>query len=437
MPVRDLAQRWLPRGNTLSPEAWSGRHRLVLWVTSLHVPVLALVGIVNGENGVHIAGELSVMMVLLIACVLAPSKWMKAVLASTALTTSSALLVHFTGGLIESHFHFLVALPLIALYADWRPFGAAIVYVLVHHAIAGTLDPTSVYNHPAAITRPLLWGSIHAGYVALLCVVMVIHWRFSEDEQQATHAALRRLEEVLASKDELIASVSHEIRTPLTGILGFTTELAENPEMFDSDERTALLSSVAGEAQELANIVEDLLTSARARIGTLTVIMEPVDLSELARSVRSSTSFRDSIVECRLEDGVEAVADPLRVKQVIRNLITNAQRHGGPGIELRAFVDGHAACVEVRDDGPGLHPTVADRVFEPYVTAADRGTMPKSIGLGLAVSQTLAESMGGHLTFHRGDDGHSVFRLSLPIAVADRLPRVMALDGGAPVDPSI
>jgi hypothetical protein len=169
-------------------------------VASLHLPVLVTVGLVQGISPVHLLADVSALPVLLWSAQSIQRRWLRATLSSLALTTASGVLVHLTGGLIESHFHFFVVLPLLALYADWRPFGAAVVYVLTHHVWIGMSDPTAVYNHEEAIARPLLWGFIHAGYVAVLCVVMVIHWRLSEDEQDATRMAVRKLEDALDGK---------------------------------------------------------------------------------------------------------------------------------------------------------------------------------------------------------------------------------------------
>src|SRR5437870_11153169 len=81
------------------------------------------------------------------------------------LMSSSAILVHLSGGYIELHFHFFVMLTFLALYQDWTPYLLAILYVAVHHGVIGVLWPQEVYNHPAAIGAPWTWAGIHAFFV--------------------------------------------------------------------------------------------------------------------------------------------------------------------------------------------------------------------------------------------------------------------------------
>jgi signal transduction histidine kinase len=230
------------------------------------------------------------------------------------------------------------------------------------------------------------------------------------------------------AKDDLIASVSHEIRTPLTEILGITSELAAESADFSEPERKELLGAAADEAQVMSDIVEDLLTSARARAGTLTVMIEPFDPSVAALSVTRSAAFRDTPIELRIERGVMATGDRLRTRQIIRNLLSNARRYGGPGIRINVTTsDVGYPLLEVSDDGFGIDEGVAARLFEPYVSSGQPQTMPGSIGIGLAVSRTLAERMSASLTNERLA-GRTVFTLSLPsVPVLGTQPRTTTM----------
>jgi hypothetical protein len=97
------------------------------------------------------------------------------------LLTSSALLVHLTGGLIESHFHFFVIVPLLTPYGDWSVFLLAIGYVAVHHGVFAQLDPTAVFNHPQAWRQPWKWALIHAVYVLGASATALVAWRATEE----------------------------------------------------------------------------------------------------------------------------------------------------------------------------------------------------------------------------------------------------------------
>ena len=216
--------------------------------------------------------------------------------------------------------------------------------------------------------------------------------------------------DLVRSKDEFIANVSHELRTPLTAIIGLTAEMMANNQM-NNEERSELLGLVAGQADEMSNIVDDLLVAARAEMGTVSVEITTVDLQhELQATVEGigmSVEFPPIAPDLVL-------ADPRRVRQILRNLLTNAQRYGGP---RRRIVTGSLTdrvWLEVRDNGPGIPEDKAPRIFEPYVTGDT--AVHGSVGLGLAVARQLAELMGGTLDYERSA-AETVFRLVLPIAL--------------------
>jgi signal transduction histidine kinase len=111
----------------------------------------------------------------------------------------------------------------------------------------------------------------------------------------------------------------------------------------------------------------------------------------------------------------------LRVRQIVRNLLTNAVRHGGPNVVVRLDVEGGAALLTLSDDGRGVPSDRADLIFEPYVGSNREGTMPASVGLGLSVARQLTRLMDGDLRYERRD-GWTIFTLSLPLAAAAPVP---------------
>jgi diguanylate cyclase (GGDEF)-like protein/PAS domain S-box-containing protein len=100
--------------------------------------------------------------------------------AAVGLLTCSAVLVHLSGGYIEAHFHFFVMVAVVVLYQEWTPFLAAVGYVVLHHGIAGTLAPESVFNHPAAQAHPEQWAMIHGGLILATCAAGIAAWRLNE-----------------------------------------------------------------------------------------------------------------------------------------------------------------------------------------------------------------------------------------------------------------
>lgn len=219
----------------------------------------------------------------------------------------------------------------------------------------------------------------------------------------------RELARQLQERDQFVASVSHELRTPLTSILGLTEELVDRPEDFGAGERKELLGIVAAEARDVVGIVEDLLVTARAEAGQLKVALEPCDLGAEAQRVAELLSGATVVAE-----PVWTNADPVRLRQVLRNLISNAHRHGGPDVRITVRAQDEAALFEVRDDGAPLTPEEQERIFLPYERGGGGGVVG-SVGLGLHVARLLARLMDGDLTYrHDGDD--TVFELWLPLA---------------------
>ncbi|NOX23871.1 MAG: PAS domain S-box protein [Actinobacteria bacterium] len=222
-----------------------------------------------------------------------------------------------------------------------------------------------------------------------------------------------QLERLVHSKDQLVSSVSHELRTPLTAVVGFAEELKDHWESYSPTERTEWIRLIAEQSNEAASIVQDLLVAARAGTGALTVAPEEIRLGEQARDVLRGLEpeLASRIV---LRDGTaSAWADPSRVRQILRNLCTNAARYGGESIEVETFTDGPLARAVVRDNGPGISEDQWERIFDPYCRVHESPGQPGSIGLGLTVSRTLARLMGGDLTY-RYENERSVLELTLP-----------------------
>ena len=219
------------------------------------------------------------------------------------------------------------------------------------------------------------------------------------------------LRDVAIAKDRFVASVAHELRTPMTAVVGFATELELRLADLDESERSEIISILARESREVAAIVDDLLVAARADIGGLALRSEPVALAQAAHDVIAGLGSDTTV----LADGeTVVVGDVVRVRQIIRNLVTNAVRYGGTKCWVRVSADGGTGSVQVRDNGEGVPADYADQIFQPYGQANSRNAVSGSVGLGLSVARQLARAMGGELSMIR-EDGETVFNLGLPV----------------------
>ena len=239
-------------------------------------------------------------------------------------------------------------------------------------------------------------------------------WLRAVTARDLTEVALarRQLEELVANKDQFIASVSHELRTPLTVVVGLAAELADNPEALSGPEVVEFASLIAGQANEVASLVEDLLTMARAEAGVLSIAPSDIELQATVGDVLAGLpADLTSRVSWHRSDSAPVHADPVRVRQIVRNLVTNAGRHGGPSIEVEV----ESGRVRVSDDGPAVPLSERERMFHAYERVHDQTGTPDSVGLGLTVCRRLSRLMGGDVTY-RHDGSRSIFELSLPTA---------------------
>jgi len=226
--------------------------------------------------------------------------------------------------------------------------------------------------------------------------------------------ARERLEVLVQSKDQFIAAVSHELRTPLAAVLGYA-EIVQEIVALD-DELGPLIGEVVSQSAEMAAIIDDLLVAARSSFETIATEPRRIDLTAEMSSVAGTLGCRLGTVPVyETGEAANAYADPIRVRQIIRNLLTNADRYGGERIVACTRQEADAAVIEIRDSGPPIPERLRERIFDPYESTGPVRGQPAAIGLGLAISRSLAELMGGSISYDH-DGTWSVFELRLPLS---------------------
>lgn len=177
----------------------------MLAILAAHAVGLTVFGVARGYAITHslLEGGLIAGLALL-AAIPRFSQSTRGVLAAAGLVTSSAMLVHFSSGSIEAHFHFFVVLGLMTLYQDWMPYGVALTYVVVHHGLFGVIDPASVYEHAAGQRNPWGWAAIHGAFVLSAAVVQLYSWRVNEQEHARAEQLSARLREASLRKREAL-----------------------------------------------------------------------------------------------------------------------------------------------------------------------------------------------------------------------------------------
>jgi signal transduction histidine kinase/ActR/RegA family two-component response regulator len=289
------------------------------------------------------------------------------------------------------------------------------------------LEKTSAFD---VRISPLGDGDRPAGWVVVLRDITE-HKRAEEERADMVREQAARAEAEAANraKDRFLATLSHELRTPLTPVLASVTSLlaeASTPiiyrTIFDMIRRNIVLE---------ARLIDDLLDVSRIRTGKLHFKRETVDAHELVDQVLMICRDEFKLAELRLKLDIAASqhivdADPIRLQQVLWNLIKNAIKFTPPGGTVtirsrdraaRSPNDGHTALViEVSDTGIGIEPEVLPRIFDIFEQGGISATRQYGgLGLGLTISRWIAEQHGGRLISTSAGAGcGATFTLEIP-----------------------
>jgi signal transduction histidine kinase len=410
----------LPQGRSLPDEVWRSRHRAILLILWLHVPALAVLAVLYGDDP-DVAGGV---VVVATAAALATASWggrrWRSALATVGLLSASCVLVGIGGGTVELGFHFFVTIALVMLYQDGFPFLIAVGFVAVYALVSAGLE--SLGALPPADTRSSPWLRAAIGELLILATATanLANWRLNEDSRAEAERSFRQLYEGQKAvvhelqqsqrlKDELYNVVSHELRTPLTGILGFGELLLTRDDRLTPAQRKEHLGRILREANRLKRVVDNLVYSSKViqqdgsaaadLRGVVGAVVE--DLEDVPGRERL-----DLEVDLRAAGEVAMPAEALRLVMV--NLLGNALKYATPltTVRVAARLAGPSLlAVSVTNAGPPITPADRQRIFEPFVQLDSSLTRSVSgVGLGLHIVRRLVESYGGAVEVDSVDD---------------------------------
>jgi two-component system sensor histidine kinase/response regulator len=436
---------------TIAPWTWSGAQRSI----NPHVWAAAILGLVIASLPVWLAlkhpGERQTRHVVAVGQML-----------------FSALLIHVTGGRIETHFHVFGSLAFLVFYCDPSVIATATAVVVVDHVVRAVGWPESVYG----VAWSPWWRTLeHAGWVLFEDLFLVIAMRIGLEDKltaahnqarvEALHANVERqvaqrtheLEQsqkdlkaanaealsLAAAKAEFLANMSHEIRTPLNAIVGMTGLLMDTP--LDGDQKE-FAGTVHRASETLLDVINDILDFSKIESGKLN--LESVDFSvgdlleESAQMVALKAQSKGlELAACISEELRTHVAgDPGRLRQVLTNLLSNAVKFTEKGeVVLKASrvgsdENGLEVLFEVRDTGIGITEEARARLFQAF-SQADASTTRRfgGTGLGLAISKRLVELMGGSIGVNSVPGQGSTFWFRVPLARCERMPEFSSTAG--------
>jgi len=229
----------------------------------------------------------------------------------------------------------------------------------------------------------------------------------------------QRLEQL---KNDFVSTVSHELRTPLTGVYGAALTLRDRGEALSAEERARLFAALGEQAENLARVVEDVLVASGIESDRLLLTESRFEATELAEEVVHDARLRYSTARVQLVEAEQAhvLADAVRTRQVLENLIDNAVKYAERGPVRVAVERGDGVVIfGVSDDGPGIPEDKQERIFEKfYRSDVQMEGGVGGTGLGLYISRELVRRMGGRLWVDSSQGSGSLFSFELPSASA-------------------
>ncbi len=346
-------------------------------------------------------------------------------LAVISLCTGVAAHAYLNGGLLSASVPMLVVAPcLAAFFLNTRATlivsvvtAAYLVFLYAMQLRGVRVDVLPVDPAERAAVIAVVVISI------LLCngLVNAMFVTTNERIQRRLIAASVDAETANAAKDQFVATMSHEIRTPLNGVTGMT-QLLLRSDLDPTQRRWA--DMISNSANALSVILDDVLDVSRMKAGALELSEEWFDLDELCAGCIGTVEVlaRDKGLGLKASITPEALGrylgDPMRIRQILLNLIGNAVKFTDQGrVDLIVTIDGEALSFDVVDTGPGIPPEDVDSIFERFMQSDQTSSRRHGgTGLGLAISRDLARLMNGEIrvTSTLGQGSTFCFRITLP-----------------------
>jgi signal transduction histidine kinase len=346
-----------------------------------------------------------------------------------------ALLIHLTGGRIETHFHVFGSLAFLAFYRDWRVLIPATIVVALDHMLRGIFWPQSVYG--VLVASHWRWVE-HSAWVVFEDIFLIVSCRRGAAEMRDRAEGTAALEAATRAKSDFLASMSHELRTPLNAIILYSELLQEEVGEKAPAQSIRDLQRITGAGQQLLGLINGILDLSKIEAGKMTLSLEHFDVGGLVHQVVDTVGplvrQNENTLTVTCADDLGAMyGDPMKTGQVLLNLLGNAAKFTrGGAITLDAAREGRGAratvVFTVADTGIGMTDEQLKKVFEPFAQADVRTSRKYGgTGLGLTIASTFCRLMGGSLAAESRPGAGSRFTVRLPLEVRDGVHETVAI----------
>ena len=285
---------------------------------------------------------------------------------------------------------------------------AHIFGVVAPYAIAAVLVVATLVSLPYAgfdsVSRLLTITTVIVGVLIIVRQSLAIYDNRIHVDQKRT---------------DLVASISHEMRTPLTAVIGFLDLIRSSEYSLSPEETTELTTMAHREATRMARIVADILLLSTYTPGEMTLVEEPSSIHGLVLETLETIEAGSTEVALIVDKTLRATIDPLRIQQVLVNLIENAIRYGHGKVQVRAYSLHGRLILEVHDNGNGVPKEYQNTIWKRFERGANRfnAAIPGS-GIGLAVVAAITAAYRGMAEYRQSEDlKGACFRIELPTEV--------------------
>jgi signal transduction histidine kinase/CheY-like chemotaxis protein len=258
--------------------------------------------------------------------------------------------------------------------------------------------------------------------------------------KDAAELAKAHAETANRAKTAFLANMSHELRTPINSILGYAQVLLRRLDL--SDDGKERLKTIVSSGEHLLEMINEVLDLSRVESGKVSVALRSLELPKFIAGIVDEFQLRAAARNLRFIHKIQGVlpqwieTDPLRLRQVLYNLLVNAMKFTAQGeVALRVYVNPERLRFEVKDTGKGISKEDLPSIFKPFYQATNNNLTGQGVGLGLHISRQIVELLGGEITIASELGQGSTFSFEIPLRGADAvstglpLPQVIGYEG--------